>query len=210
MQRNHITQEKKKMDSKSKSEKRENTTEISCKLSDRENFKIWIKTLISSMKTFPEIIKTIDKIIELQASTITFMSDIYSSSGSTFDQAEEIIDLSERKKNILNIYLMMQTLLKNTDREKQEFLIKKFYSKYTNEELANEYNLSVRSIYRKTEKIIDELCKKSQEKNWTLKFIESQIKNEFWLNDKFRKMKNEYIKCLGMESDCQSKSSSES
>ena len=165
-------------------------------LTDRENFKLWIKTLVSSMKIFPEIIKTIDKIIEVQASTITFMSDIYSSKGSTLDQAEEIIDLSERKKSILNIYMMMQTVLKNTDRDRQEFLIKKFYSKYTNDELAAEYGISVRSIYRKTEKIIDELCKKCLEKNWSLKFIESQVKDEEWLKNKFRKIKNEYLKSI--------------
>lgn len=166
-------------------------------LSERENFKLWIKTLLSSMKIFPEIIKTIDKIIEMQASTVTFMSDIYSSSSSTFEQAEEIIDLSERKKSILNVYLMMQTLMKNTDLEKQEYLVKKFYSKYTNEELADEYNLSIRSVYRKTEKIIEELCKKCMEKNWSLKFIESQVKDETWLNDKFKRLKCEYIKSIG-------------
>ena len=170
-------------------------------LNDKENFKLWIKTLISSMKIFPELIKTIDKIIDMRASTITFMADIYSSAGSTLEQAEEIIDLSERKKSILNIYLMMQTVLKNIDREKQEFLVKKFYSKYTNEELANEYGISVRSVYRKTEKIMDELCKKCMEQNWSLKFIESQVKDESWLKDKFKKIKNEYIKSVGLETE---------
>ena len=46
-------------------------------MSDETRFKFWIKTLISCQSTFPEIIKTVDKIIEIQASSVSFASDIF-------------------------------------------------------------------------------------------------------------------------------------
>ena len=39
-------------------------------------FKFWIKTLISEQNTLPEIIKTVDKIIEIQASSVSFSSTL--------------------------------------------------------------------------------------------------------------------------------------
>lgn len=166
-------------------------------LSQKEKFKIWIRTLLCSMKVFPEIIKTIDKIIELQASTISFMSDVFSRSGSALNQAEQIINLSERKNSILNIYIMLQNLLKETSEDEQEFLNKKFLHKFTIEELAEEYGISQRSVYRRIEKIIDELQKKCASKNWTLRFIESQIKDEGWLIQKFNQNLIDYAKSSG-------------
>ncbi len=174
-----------------------NFNKISKTLDGKEKFKIWIKTLLESYKTFPEIIKTLDKIIELQASTISFMTDIYNSSNTTFSHAEEIINLSERKSSILNIYLMLQNILKNTSTEDHEFLEKKFLSKYTINELSEEYGVSQRTIYRKTEKIIEEICKKCLAKNWSLRFIESQIKDEKWLIEKYKKNLTEYLKSSG-------------
>lgn len=167
-------------------------------ISSKEKFKLWIKTLLESMKVFPEIIKTLDKIIELQASTISFMTDIYNSSNTTLSQAEKIIDLEERKNSIINIYLMLQNILNTTQIEEREFLTKKFLNKYSIEELAEEYNISARTVYRRTEKIIDDLCKKCLKNNWSQKFIESQIKGEGWLIEKYKRNLIFYVKSAGL------------
>ena len=41
------------------------------------DLKIWIKTLLYSYKVFPNLINTVDKIINLQASSMSFTSSIY-------------------------------------------------------------------------------------------------------------------------------------
>lgn len=168
------------------------------RLSSKEKFRLWIKTLLGSIKIFPEILKTIDKIIEIQATTISFMTDVYNSSNSTFSQAEQIIDLSDRKQSVLNIYLMLQNILKNTEKGDYEFLEKKFIDKLTINELAEEYNVSSRTIYRRTEKILDSICKRCMLKNWSLNFIETQVKDEAWLIQKYKRMVYEYIKSSGI------------
>ena len=35
---------------------------------------------------------------------------------------------------------------------------------------------------------------KLKQKNWSLKFLESQLKNEFWIKEKFIKIASEYFK----------------
>ncbi len=168
--------------------------EMERKVGSKERFRLWIKTLLGSMRVFPEILKAIDKIIEIQATTISFMTDIYNSSNSTFSHAEQIIDLSERKQSVLNIYLMLQNILKNTEIDDHEFLEKKFIEKLTIAELAEEYNVSSRTIYRRIEKIIDNICRRCMLNNWSLKFIETQVQDEGWLIQKYKRTLYEYIK----------------
>lgn len=180
---------------KTKFEKSE-LEEIFYSLTKKEKFRLWIKTLLSSSRVFPEIIKTIDKIIELQATTVSFMS-VYDANGSTISQAEQIIDMSERKNSILNIYLMTKQIFKEASKDDQVFLVKKFIDKYTIDELAADYDVSPRTIYRRVEKLIDEICKRCSLKNFSLEFIESQIKDEKWLTNNFKKIAYEYIKSSG-------------
>lgn len=157
-------------------------------------FKFWIRTLITSYNTIPEIIKTVDKIIEIQASSVSFMTDVFNKNKSTMSQVESVIDLTERKNSLLNIYIMTKKMMGNLSEDHHDFLEKKFMYNWTSEELATFYNVSIRTIYRKIEKIISIIYEYCLKNNWSLKFIESQTKNEGWLRERYFKLVNEYIK----------------
>ena len=163
-------------------------------VTDEIKFKFWIKTLLSSYSTFPEIIKTIDKIIELQASSLTFASDIYNKNKSTLSQVEKVIDLTERKNSLLNVYIMIKEMIKKLSEDESELLEKKFMYNWSADDLAREYSVSTRTIYRKIDKLIDQIFEYCIKHKWTLKFIEIQIKDEGWLKEKFIKIVNDYIK----------------
>ncbi len=168
-------------------------------LTEEQKMKFWIKTLLSSYSTFPEIIKTIDKIIELQASTVSFSCDIFNGSKSTYDQVERVIDLTERKNSLLNIYLVTQKMLKKVSAEDYDFLEKKFMYNWKIDELANELNVTPRTVYRKIEKLIEEIHQNLKLCNWTLKFIELQVKDEGWLKDRYKKQVIDYFKSNNYE-----------
>lgn len=175
-------------------------------LSPENKIKFWIKTLLSSYGTIPEIIKTVDKIIEMQASTTSFMTDVYNKEKTTFCQVEKIIDLSERKSKLLNIHLMTKQILKNLPENESDFIEKRFCYNWTIEDLANEFNISIRTVFRKIDKIIDMVAFSLKKQNWSLSFLESQVKNEDWLKERYHKQILDYFKSVNF----QSKSSSES
>ena len=175
--------------------KKENNSELKSYLSllgDEQKTKFWIKTLLSTYNNIPEIIKAVDKIIEIQASSLSFISDIYNTEKSTYCQVEKVIDLSERKNNLLNIYLITKNLFSALDEEERLFIERRFVFNWTAEELAVEYEVSTRTIFRKIEKLIDKIFITTKRKNWTLKFITLQVKNEQWLNEKFKKLVKDY------------------
>jgi len=174
-------------------------------LTEEQKLKFWIKTLLSSHGTIPEIIKTLDKIIELQASSVSFASDIYGQDKSTMSQVERVINLSERKNFLLNVYIMSKELLNGLNESDIDFLQRKYIFNWSAEELARDLDISVRTVYRRIDKLIDDIYIKLKSKNWSLRFLESQVKNEHWLLDKFKKQVADYCKSTNYN-----KSSSES
>jgi len=154
-------------------------------LDDEQKMKLWIKTLLSVQSSLPEIIKSVDKIIEINASSLSFVTDIYNTEKSTYAQVEKVIDLTERKNKLLNLYLISKNFMSSVNEEERLFLKRKFIFNWTAEDLAIEYNVSIRTIFRKTEKLIECILEKLKKKNWSLKFLNLQVKNETWLLEKF-------------------------
>lgn len=191
---------------------------IIANLSAESKFKFWIKTLLGSYNIFPEIIKTVDKIIELQASTISFVGDIYNDDKTTLGEMEKVIDLTERKNALLNIYIMTKDMLAGISPDDFEILEKKYCLAWSIEELSKEYGISIRTTYRKIDRAIDEIYHVCTKRNWSLRLIESQVKDENWLFDRFYKNVKEYYRNSNYFAKCeqesengiQSKSSSES
>ena len=157
-------------------------------LNDDQKIKLWIKTLLSVHSNLPEIIKSVDKIIEINASSMSFITDIYNTEKSTFAQVEKVIDLTERKNKLLNLFLMSKNLLSSIDEDDSLFLKRKYIFGWTAEELSQEYQVSIRTVFRKTEKIIEEIFEKAKRKSWSLSFINLQVKDELWLIEKFKRI----------------------
>lgn len=156
-------------------------------LNDEQKIKLWIKTLISIQSNLPEIIKSVDKIIEVNASSLSFISDIYNTQKGTYAQVEKVIDLTERKNKLLNLYLISKNLLTGLAEEERTFLKRKFVYNWTAEELAIDYQVSTRTVFRRTEKLLEKIYEFTKRKNWSLSFIISQVKNESWIFEKFNK-----------------------
>ena len=199
--------------------KKENIVQISMiqryidDMDDKTKMKFWIKTLLSSYKFFPEIISTIDKIIDLQATSLSFYADVYNMNRSSLKEYEKVIDLSERKNNIINIYLMTKKLMDGLSYEDLDIIEKKFIDGWNSEEIASELGISKRTVFRKINRILYEIYLKCKQDKWTVRLIESQTKSESWLQDKYIKLvtenyKNSNFKSTSYTADY-SKSSSE-
>lgn len=183
-------------------------------MDEKAKMKFWIKTLLSSYNIFPQIIKTIDKIIELQASSLSFYSDVFNLSKTAYKEYEKVIDLTERKDSLINIYIMTKKLLNDITDIEYEILERKYIDGWCSEEIASEFGISRRTVFRKLDKILEEIYHNCKQNKWTVRFIESQTKGESWLKDKFNKLvlenfKNSNYKSVKKYISDYSKSSSE-
>ena len=105
---------------------------------------------------------------------------------------------------------MIDKIFKDLSYNNRELAEKKFIDKLTNEEIAQEYDISTRTVYRKLNKIIDEIYTYFLKMNWNLKFIELQVQEEEWLIEKFKQNKKDFYNTVNKTNSIYNKSSSES
>ena len=142
-----------------------------------------IKTLLEAYKSLPKIINIIENVIEKKASTIP-MSNIYGNSyNTTLRDMNKLINMGERKDKLINLFVIIETMLKSLNDEDRKFAVLKFVQKTTTPELAKEFNVCERSVFRKSIKVIENLALICLGKNWTTAFIKNQIGNESWIYD---------------------------
>lgn len=146
---------------------------------------IYVKTLLEAYRTLPNVIKILDQIIESRASNAMLSGGLFSS---TYDEIDKVIELSERKDKLLNLYVICDNMLRMLPEKQRKFAIMKFVKKRSIESIAEELGTTKRSVYRSANNIIKLLCIKLLERNWDTKFIEFQIgENEHWLETIFEK-----------------------
>lgn len=182
----------------------ENEENINFKETIKENFKnsldekiklkIWIRTLLYTHRLIPKIINIVDKIIYERASSYSFSSNIFNSTKRLENQIDLVIDMSDRKQKLLNIYVMTKKLFEFLPDEYLNVATKKFYENMSNDEIAEELNISVRTVFRKVNDLIEYIYRCITRNNWSLRFVEIQVKGEDWLIERYNKYLNEYIR----------------
>ena len=173
--------------------KKDERKTIKNNLDEKTRIKTWIRTLLYSYKNFPKIIDTLDKIIISRASEYSFTASIFNLSDRPESQYNAIINMTERKQKLLNIYVMTKQLFDSLNAENYELAYKKFCELQTNDEIAIDFCVSTRTIFRKISNLIENLYHFTLRKNWSLKFFELQVCEENWLIDKYNRNLEEYV-----------------
>ena len=162
----------------------------------KTNLIVYIKTLLEAYKSLPNIIHTIDKIIENRASTLP-TSYIYGDSYlATYRSIDKVIDLGERKNKLLNLYVMIEKLLDSLIDKDRKIIILKYVKKCTTEEIAEETKSVTRTIYRRINSALEKLATNALKNNWTSYFIKTQIGNEPWLEEIFNEKLKKELKLI--------------
>ena len=147
-----------------------------------------IKTLICVHDYLPNIIKVVDDTIAARASSATDGSFIFGDlSGGTFGQIEKVLNLSERKISLVNLYCLINTMVGSLADKYKQVVKLKFYKHKKTEYLAEEFGVDERTIYRWINEALLKLLSYCNKNNWSYSFLCSQIENEGWLYEHYTK-----------------------
>jgi len=148
---------------------------------------VYLKTLLGVYKNLPNIISILDKIIERRATSLTSTSSIYSSTYiETYNQVNKVINLSDRKSKLLNLYVIIEKVLDSLKVDDRKIIIYKFVQKSKVSDIAKEVGCCDRSVFRRIDSIMNKMVDFMLDKNWTLEFLKNQIGNESWIEDAFK------------------------
>ena len=154
---------------------------------------IYIKVLLDAYKSLPSIMNIIDRLIEKRASSVIPASYIYGNNYlTTYSEINKVIDMSERKDKLLNLYVIIENMLNSLNERERKIAVLKFVQKCNTEDIAKDFGTTDRTIYRTANRIVEKLAIFLLKQNWNSEFIRFQIgSNEPWLIELFKKKKAE-------------------
>lgn len=158
--------------------------------------KIWSKTLLTCYCCLEKISDAIDHLV--------YLNSINSSKMNTdaFSCVNKILELTERKKSIINLKVITENALSQIEPMNARILILRYFDKVKTENCAKILNLSKRTYFRKLKSAIDSFSCKLNSLGYTTQKINSLTKNEIWINDLYNSIyKQELSKTLNHKND---------
>ena len=149
--------------------------------------KAYCKALFVIYPTIPNIINIVDGIIEKRASTSISTSSIYSGTSHTYKQIEKMIDMTERKCKLLNIFSLIKEFLSPMSLTDYEIIDLRFFRRKKISEISERLNIDERTLYRRINKVLDSTVKYCNLNMITLDYIEAMVKGEGWIKEIYKK-----------------------
>ena len=108
----------------------------------------WSKTVLESYRYLPRVAYTYDKVIRTKACYSAYY-DEYNAYNNVTSIVEFIIEMSERKKNLINLKLIIEKALKEIDSKYSRILILRFIDGKKFCELSEILNITMRTLFRR-------------------------------------------------------------
>jgi len=110
---------------------------------------IWAKTILSVYRYLERICDSIDKMVETKAMSSFYVYSSNFAESSVINIADKLIALTERKKTLINLKVLVCDALKKCDTTNAQILIEKYIDGDKSNDIAQRHGLPQRSYFRK-------------------------------------------------------------
>ncbi len=142
---------------------------------------IWSKTILQVYRYLPRIVGTYDKLILSKAVNSQFISGANVTYFSTEAVTDAILNLSQRKITLINLKLITEKALKSMKPSLARFLILKFIDGKKSVELADKFNVCLRTVFRKLNSALDSFSKALKRLGYDDDKLNTMLKKETWI-----------------------------
>ena len=140
--------------------------------------RVWVKTILQSYNFIARVNRTIDK----QVADRSVMSHLFSFGyQDTLSLMESIIDLIERKQNLLKLKELVEDGFNFINPEHAKALMLTYIDEYNIDDISTLLNLSKRTLQRKINKALSEMFYFFNKNGYTIEYIEKKYEQEKWL-----------------------------
>lgn len=158
------------------------------------DLKIWGKTIMSVQKYLERVTRAIDSVIYKKALASGYVSTKNLTDQSSFAVSNFIINMSQRKVNLINLNTICFNALKVIDKFNAKLLILKHIDGLTSAEIASLIGVSNRTYFRKINKAYDAFAEWLENNKLTEKYFCDKYKDEGWIMEVFYGFKEDAYK----------------
>lgn len=150
------------------------------------NFKVWCKSFLCIYHIIPNIVSSIDKLILLKGANSSYFGD--GAKNSTLNQIEGIIDLSQKKVNLINLKVLTDEALLEMNSNLSKLLVVRYINNINCKKAIELSKMSRRTYFRMLNKAIVEFEKVLQRKVVNNNKIYNSFIQEKFLEDIFERI----------------------
>lgn len=154
---------------------------------------VWGKTLLSSYTSLERLSSAIDGLV--------MSNSLHCGVGynTTLNSANKILNLISRKKLLINLKVLVETVIDKMPNDYMRILVLKYFDKVKPEDILNVMEISRRSYFRKINKAVECFAKGLIKEGFDSSKLEEMVKGENWLKDLYESI---YIKHNKIKEDC--------
>lgn len=155
------------------------------------NNEIWGKTLISIYRFLPSIADAIDNLIRKKTINSLYYNSNFQSS--TFDIANAVIELTERKVKLINIKVILEKAITSLKPVDKKLLILYYVDNVNKFDIMNMLKISQRTFFRRKELALRSLGKNLSMLGYNHKKLKEYLASEHWLINTYNKYASFYF-----------------
>lgn len=166
-----------------------------------ENYN-WSKTLLSVYRYLPRVTYALDKIVKTRAYNSYYVSSNNVAFNDVMNVANTILNLTDRKITLINIKLIVEKCLYQIDKKMARILVLKFIDGKKSVEIADKFNVCLRTIFRKINTALESFSKALCRNGYDDGALYNLLKNEKWILSTYQKQKTDLNKADNFEDAC--------
>lgn len=151
----------------------------------------WTKTILSVYKYLEALSNSIDDLVIKKSINSAFYNN--GRFRSCYDCANKIMQLTERKINLINIKILVEETLGKMPLRYRQLLALSYIDGVKSEEIAEIMHISMRTFFRKKNEAIESFSKNLVINGYTKEKLESMFCGEDWLKNLYNKKLNEEV-----------------
>lgn len=155
--------------------------------------KVWAKTILTVQKYLERVTYAIDSMIYKEALGSAYVSSKNLTKQSALSVSESIINLSDRKVNLINLNVICVKALKGIDRISAKLLILKHIENRTSSEIAQILDISDRTYFRKLNKAYDNIGTWLEDNGFNSEYFHKNFGNEGWIMEAYYQNSKEFF-----------------
>ena len=146
-----------------------------------ENNNNWSKTILGVYKYLPRVTLAFDKLVKSRAYNSSATSLYNLAFNDIMNVANSIINLTQRKNNLINLKVIIDKTLKSIDSTSARILIYKYFDNKKSAEIAKMLNVCNRTYFRKVNSALTHFtCALAKQGYDSFKLFQ-MLKNEKWI-----------------------------
>ena len=142
--------------------------------------KTWSKTILSVYKYLEALSNSIDNLVVKKSINSAFYNN--GRYNTCYDCANKIMQLTERKINLINIKILVDDTLKLMTINQRQLLALCYMDNVKSEQIAEMMNVSIRTFFRKKNEALNSFAKNLLMQGFTKERLEEMFCGESWLN----------------------------